>query len=166
MLSDNSLGVRLLATDVRESILQNLSARFRQYSLPLPEQRVLDASDAKALASALKDRKFQGIICDVPCTGSGTWARTPESCYFFKPETLEHYTSRQQAILRNAAQFLAPGGRLVYITCSVFRAENEDVVQAVAFEQNLELVSSGLINGIAIGSDSLYAAQLRRGSTH
>jgi 16S rRNA (cytosine967-C5)-methyltransferase len=160
MLSDNSPGVRLLATDVRESILQNLSARFRQYSLPLPERLVLDASDANVLATALKDRKFQGIICDVPCTGSGTWARTPESCYFFKTETLEHYTSRQQAILRNAAQFLAPGGRLVYITCSVFRAENEDVVNAVAVDNSLKVESVRLINGMPIQADSLFAAVL------
>lgn len=162
MLVDNSPGLHLLATDVRESILQNLAARFRQYSLPLPERLVLDASDAGILASNLRGRRFQGIICDVPCSGSGTWARTPESCYFFKPETLALYTVRQQAILSNAVQYLAPGGRFVYITCSVFRSENEDVVNSIAARAGLAIESAGLISGIAIRADSLFVAVLTK----
>lgn len=161
MLADYSSGIHHLATDVRESILQNLAARFRQYHLPLPTRKVLDAADKTVLASALGSRRFEGIICDVPCSGSGTWARTPESCYFFQPETLEHYTGRQYAILSNAVPYCAPAGRIVYITCSVFKAENEAIVERVAAEKKLLIETSRLVNGISIGADSLYVAVLR-----
>lgn len=161
MLADNSRGIHLLTTDVRESILQNLSARFRQYQLPQPERRVLDAANASMVNSVTGNRRFEGIICDVPCSGSGTWARTPESCYFFKPETLDDYSQRQRSILSNAANYINANGRIIYITCSVFREENEAVIAAVASEKNLQIETSRLINGVAVAADSLFIAVLR-----
>ncbi len=162
MLAEQSPGIRLLCTDLRPAILQNLKERFRRYQLPQPECRVLDASNAAAIEAVLGTRRFDGIICDVPCSGSGTWARTPENCYFFQPESLTDFAKRQQAILHNAAGRLAPEGRLVYITCSVFRAENEAVVEAVAEDAGLHIESMQLINGLAIAADSLFVAVLRR----
>ena len=162
MLADASKGIELLASDVRESILQNLAARFRLYHLPMPERLVLDSADAKAAANALGSRQFEGIVCDVPCSGSGTWARTPEACYFFQLDTLEAYTNRQLSILKNAANYLQMGGRIIYITCSVFRAENEDVINAISAEAGLAIESYQLINGISIAADSLFVAILRR----
>jgi 16S rRNA (cytosine967-C5)-methyltransferase len=162
MLADNSPGIQLLATDVRESILQNLTARFRQYHLPLPERQVLDAADATSLTQALGTRSFDGIICDVPCSGSGTWARTPEACYFFRPETLAGYSKRQTAILSNTVQYAKSDSHIIYITCSVFREENEAVVERVAAERGLRIESSRLINGISLGADSLFVAVLRK----
>ncbi len=162
MLADRAMGLQHLCTDVRESILQNLAARFRQYRLPLPERDVLDAADAPAVAAMLSDRRFEGIICDVPCTGSGTWARTPEGCYFFNPVSLEAYVARQKAILKNACEYVTDGGRLIYITCSVFRAENEDVVESVAPGAGMKVLSSELINGLSVGADSLFVAVLER----
>ncbi len=162
LLADSAKVMLHLCTDIRESILQNLAARFQQYHLPIPERRVLDAADAKAVDVLPGKRRFDGIICDVPCTGSGTWARTPEGCYFFNPASLEVYTARQKAILRNACAFLKNGGRLVYITCSVFRAENEDVIESIAPEAGLKIVSAELINGLAIGADELFVSVLKR----
>ncbi len=161
MLMDAAPGVHLTATDIRGSILQNLVQRFRKYSHKPPEHFVLDVAEATEL-TRFGSRRFDGIICDVPCSGSGTWARTPEACYFFHPDSLPHYTSRQECILRNAATFLKEDGRLVYITCSVFRAENEDVLEAVLPEAGLRIVKAELINGISIGADSLFVAELRR----
>jgi 16S rRNA (cytosine967-C5)-methyltransferase len=160
MLTDASKGIHLLATDIRESILQNLTSRFRQYHLPLPERIVLDTADAGQVAALIGDRKFDNIICDVPCSGSGTWARTPESCYFFEPDMLEQYKIRQQSIPGNAAQYLKPGGRIIYITCSVFRAENEAIVSSVAAQHSLRIETSQLINGIAHAADSMFVAVL------
>lgn len=160
MLSDASPDISLLATDLRQSILRNLEERFRRYHLPTPEIAPLDAGDEEACRHLLGNRRFDGIICDVPCTGSGTWARTPENCYFFNPETLTTYTKRQKAILRNASYYLAPEGKIIYITCSVFRAENEEVIEAIAAEGKVKILSSGLINGLSIDADSLFVAEL------
>ena len=123
---------------------------------------MLDASDMAAVARAIGSSRFEGIICDVPCSGSGTWARTPEACYFFQPETLSLYTKRQFAILKNSAGYLTAKGRIIYITCSVFQAENDDVVTAVAAESGLVIESSQLIKGIPIGADSLFVSVLRK----
>ena len=161
ILKDASPDIQLLTTDVRASILNNLKERFRLYHHALPEMAVLDAADESATKRLLGNRYFDGIICDVPCTGSGTWARTPESCYFFNPGSVTDYATRQQAILRNACNYLKEDGRLIYITCSVFRAENEDVIEAVAGECRMRIVSAGLINGLSIGADALFAAELR-----
>lgn len=161
LLADKTPGISILATDLRGSILQNLAARFRRYRLPMPERKTLDAADAGATIALLGSRHFDGIICDVPCSGSGTWARTPEQAYFFEPKQLEAYSTRQHDILKNAASFLARDGRILYITCSVFRKENEDVVEAVAASEGLRIVSMQLFNGIAQQADCLFAAELR-----
>ena len=159
MLLDAAPGVDLTATDIRGGILQNLSERFTRYGFPLPENFVLDAGDANAL-TRMGERRFDGIICDVPCTGSGTWARTPEGCFFFNSDSLAAYAMRQKSILRNAARHLKPAGRLIYITCSVFRAENEDVIAEVAPASGLRVLKAALLNGISKRADSLFVAEL------
>jgi 16S rRNA (cytosine967-C5)-methyltransferase len=74
---------------------------------------------------------FDRILADVPCSGTGTLARNPEIKWRLKPPDLDDLQSRQIAILRSALTQLAPGGRLVYSTCSLEREENEAVVEAV-----------------------------------
>jgi 16S rRNA (cytosine967-C5)-methyltransferase len=74
--------------------------------------------------------RFDRILADVPCSGTGTLARNPEIKWKLRPEDLADLARRQAAILRNSLSALAPGGRLVYSTCSLEREENEDVVQA------------------------------------
>ena len=73
--------------------------------------------------------KFDRILVDVPCSGTGTLARNPEIRWRLKPEDLAELQNRQLAILRSALPHLAPGGRLVYSTCSLEREENENVIE-------------------------------------
>jgi len=73
--------------------------------------------------------KFDRILVDVPCSGTGTLARHPEIRWRLKPEDLGDFHRRQVALLRNALASLAPAGRLVYATCSLEREENEEVVE-------------------------------------
>lgn len=162
MLADSQKGVNLLSTDVRSSILENLKTRFRQYQLEMPVTDVVDSSNAAAVATLLGDRRFDGIICDVPCTGSGTWARTPEQAFFFDRNSLNSYAQRQRKILENVASFLKPNGRILYITCSVFRAENEAVVEEIAAKSGLKIRQMQLINGMDRKADSLFVAELER----
>lgn len=73
---------------------------------------------------------FNRILLDAPCSGTGTLARNPEIKWRLRPEDFAGLQRRQTAMLRNALQRLAPGGRLVYSTCSLEPEENEEVVKA------------------------------------
>ena len=162
LLKDMQAKINLISTDIRPAILQNLTTRFRKYKLVPPEVHVVDAADAPKVKKALGSKRFEAVLTDVPCTGSGTWGRTPEGAYFFDPAALAGYTARQRGILANAVYYLKPGGRIVYATCSVFRAENEEVVESVAKEKGLRVTTSNLISGIGHDADSLFVAILER----
>jgi 16S rRNA (cytosine967-C5)-methyltransferase len=74
---------------------------------------------------------FDRILVDAPCSGPGTLGRNPEIKWKLKPEDLAALQERQVRLLANALAALAPGGRLVYSTCSLEREENEDVLERV-----------------------------------
>lgn len=71
------------------------------------------------------------VLVDAPCTGAGTWRRNPDSKWRLRPNALAMRLEEQRAALALAAPLVKPGGRLVYVTCSVLPEENED--QAAAF---------------------------------
>jgi 16S rRNA (cytosine967-C5)-methyltransferase len=73
--------------------------------------------------------KFDRILVDAPCSGTGTLARNPEIKWRLTPADLEDLRSRQAAILRNALAQVTPGGRLVYSTCSLEREENQEIIE-------------------------------------
>ena len=93
-----------------------------------PQQNVeVVTADALALPYG---PEFDRVLADVPCSGTGTLARNPEIKWKLKPEDLHDLQSRQVAILRAAMRHVAPGGRLVYSTCSLEPEENEQVIRA------------------------------------
>lgn len=75
-------------------------------------------------------RSFERILVDAPCSGTGTLARNPEITWRLTPADLVDLQRRQVRILGNAMAALAPGGALIYATCSLEPEENEDVVEA------------------------------------
>lgn len=159
LAKDAAPDATLCVSDVRKTILDNLAERFALYGYPIPERLILSADSALQTKKLLGERKFQHIIADVPCSGSGTWARTPEQLYFFEPTTLPDFSKRQKEIANNALQYLENGGTFVYITCSVFAAENEEVLQDILDNNpQLALVKSNLICGAEIGADSMFVA--------
>jgi 16S rRNA (cytosine967-C5)-methyltransferase len=95
------------------------------------------AADARNLPFATK---FDRVLADVPCSGTGTLSRNPEIKWRLTPEDIADLQARQLAILRSAMAQVAAGGRLIYSTCSLEREENEDVI-----EHCLEGASSFLI---------------------
>ncbi|HRP55779.1 Fmu (Sun) domain-containing protein [Agriterribacter sp.] len=105
---------------------------------------------------------FDLIICDAPCSGSGTWSRTPEQLYHWKEEKLDHYTALQKKILANVIPFIKPGGHLLYITCSVFKRENEAMVDEIKERFNLRLLKMKVLKGYDKKADTLFAALLLR----
>jgi 16S rRNA (cytosine967-C5)-methyltransferase len=150
----------LCVSDVRKSILDNLAERFHLYGYPIPERLLLSVADEQQTRSVLANRRFDHIIADVPCSGSGTWARTPEQLYYFDAASLHSFSQRQKEIAHNALRYLGPnGGTFTYITCSVFAEENESVVADI-LEKNssIKLLQQKLINGVASGADSMFVA--------
>ena len=67
-------------------------------------------------------------MTDVPCSGSGTWRRTPDAKWRLSPEDLAQLTRTQAEILARAATHVRPGGTLAYMTCSLLARENEEQV--------------------------------------
>jgi 16S rRNA (cytosine967-C5)-methyltransferase len=84
--------------------------------------------------------EFDRVLADVPCSGTGTLARNPEIKWRLKPEDLRDLHGRQVAIARSALEQLAPGGRLVYSTCSLEREENEAVAEEVLGDFDVRLL--------------------------
>jgi 16S rRNA (cytosine967-C5)-methyltransferase len=70
------------------------------------------------------------VLIDAPCTGTGTWRRNPDAKWRIRPGALAERIKAQDDLLTRAADFLKPGGRIVYVTCSVLRDENEDRIGA------------------------------------
>lgn len=162
LLKDTLPPFRLLATDIRESILHNLKMRFKKYGLTGFETKVMDSTSIPEVAGNLASRLFDAIVCDVPCSGSGTWARTPEQFHFFEPAQLAKFDALQYPIAFNAQQYLKPGGFFVYITCSVFEVENEAVVNRLLQHSDLQLLHSQVINGIEKEADCMFLAIFRK----
>lgn len=166
LLCDTHPQVKLTVSDTRKTILHNLAQRFKMYGLPQPQQLQLDMSSKKDVADKMGTKKYSSIICDVPCTGSGTWARTPEQLYFFKEQQLKDISKLQKEIAMNAVTHLDTHGTIYYITCSVFKEENEDVVNyLLKYKHSLELKEMQLINGNDNAADSMFIAVLQRRST-
>ncbi len=68
------------------------------------------------------------VLIDAPCSGSGAWRRNPDAKWRIRPGALEQRIKDQDESLEKALRFVKPGGRVVYVTCSVLRAENEERV--------------------------------------
>ena len=157
-LLDKGIPVQLDVSDVRETILLNLKQRLTQYGYGGRfRTHVLDVLNAPPLPGP-----FDAIIADVPCSGSGTWARSPEGFYFTDPSLLQSFHKKQVGIAVNAAQSLKPGGTMYYITCSVFALENEDAVKAIIEKTGLRLREQHVIRATELGSDALYTAILEK----
>lgn len=150
--------IKLTVSDVRVSIIQNLKQRFKKAGIKNYTSYVADITNSNAVKS---DSKFDLIICDAPCTGSGTWSRTPEQLYFFQPDKTEAYASTQKKIVSTATKHLKQGGCFLYITCSVFKKENEEVIDHLIHQSKLTLIKTELLAGYDKKADTMFAALLR-----
>lgn len=120
-------GAEVLASDVSARRVEQMKGRLRRHSYAEGVRAMV--TDAVALPAS--EGEFDLILCDVPCSGTGTLARNPEIRFRLKEEELARQAGRQKEILAAALKRLAPGGRLVYSTCSLEPEENEAVVETV-----------------------------------
>jgi len=156
---DSLENIQLTVSDVRSSIIHNLNNRFKRAGIKNYNAFVADVSNTE---SEIRNLKFNLIICDAPCTGSGTWSRTPEQLYFFQSQKIKEYQILQKRIVANAIKYLEPQGYFLYITCSVFKAENEDVVEFIQNTFQLTLIKSELLKGYDKKADTMFAALFRK----
>ncbi len=152
--------VQLTVSDVRDTILANLQKRFKTAGIKNFHSFEADLSHATSVTNRFKSRPFDLVICDAPCTGSGTWSRTPEQLAFFNPAQIEQYSQLQKKIAGNVLEAIKKGGYLLYITCSVFKKENEDVVEFLREKYPVTLVKQEVLKGYDMRADSMFAALL------
>jgi 16S rRNA (cytosine967-C5)-methyltransferase len=151
--------IDLTVSDIRENMLVNLQKRFHAAGIKKSKRVVADLTGEKSV-KILGD--FNLIIADVPCSGSGTWGRTPEQLYYFDPEKINKYSQLQQKIVKNVSSHIIPGGYMLYITCSVFKKENEEMVSFMQDILKLKLVQKELLIGYTERADTMFAALLRK----
>lgn len=158
LLHEQEADLKLVVSDIRESVLDNLDERFQSAGIRKYQKKVIDLTQNPD--SILHDYVFDGIILDAPCTGSGTWGRTPEMISQFSVSRIAFFQQLQKTIARNVIKYLNSGKPLIYITCSAFREENEDVVNYLVKEAGMILESSELLKGYERKSDTMFVARL------
>lgn len=156
-LFDQEPTVNLLVSDIRESILANLDQRFREAGIKNYHRHLLDLSEDPE--PVLHHFQFDGIILDVPCTGSGTWGRSPEMINQFRSEKILSFQRLQRSILANVQKYLKTGKPLIYITCSVFKEENEENAAFIAREFGLKLEHQQILKGYEQRADTMFVAR-------
>ena len=156
LVYDRMRDIELTVSDKRSSILQNLHERFAKAGIKKYYSQVADLAKSSD-AIKVPGNGFDLVICDAPCTGSGTWSRTPEQLFYFDEAAIEKYADLQKKIVANLLPKIKPGGYLLYITCSVFRKENEDMAGFLQ-QKNCRLVQMQLLKGYENKADTLFAA--------
>ena len=119
---------RVVACDVLDKRLKRAAERFRRAGLHNIEPHPL-TSERDPWVKRHK-RKFDRVLVDAPCSGTGTWRRNPDSRWRPLGPGLEQLVPLQANILDSAARLVKPGGRLVYATCSLLPEENENQIAA------------------------------------
>ncbi len=117
----------LVACDVSAPRLEGAVRRLRRAGVQNSERHLVEPGDKWAKRRA---NTFDRVLVDAPCTGTGTWRRNPDARQRLREQDLLELVPKQAAILDTAARLARPGGHLVYATCSLLPAENENQVDA------------------------------------
>jgi 16S rRNA (cytosine967-C5)-methyltransferase len=158
LLHEQQADLKLVVSDIRESILANLDERFQQAGLIKYQKKIIDLT--QNIDPELANYAFDGIILDAPCSGSGTWGRTPEMISQFQPQKIAFFQRLQQSISGNVVKYLKQGKPLIYITCSAFKTENEEAVEFLVKEAGLKLEQQTLLKGYENKADTMFVARL------
>jgi 16S rRNA (cytosine967-C5)-methyltransferase len=120
--NDNAL---IIAADRSATRMTTVTTTAALHQLHSIKPLLLDAGDKLPFARMSFDR----VLVDAPCSGTGTLRRNPEIRWRLTNDDIPNFAADQKQFLRNAAEVVKPGGRLVYSTCSVEREENEEVIE-------------------------------------
>ncbi|EAQ97578.1 16S rRNA (cytosine(967)-C(5))-methyltransferase RsmB [Congregibacter litoralis] len=162
-------GMQLTAMDISEERLHRVRENLDRLGL---EASLLVGDGARPSAELKAQAPFDAMLLDVPCSASGVIRRHPDVKILRRPEDTAGFARQQNAILDGLWPLLAPGGRLLYVSCSIMPGENSEVVAAFvsrhadAREEPLAMAASQpCAHGRQLlprpnGSDGLYFAML------
>jgi 16S rRNA (cytosine967-C5)-methyltransferase len=162
-LLERTPGIELTALDVDAGRLERVLQNLQRLGLVA---RLINADVAD---SAWWDGNgFDRILVDAPCSGTGVIRRHPDIKLLRRPDDIAGFVRQQRRLLTHCAALLAPGGRLVYATCSVLAAENQQVVEELLrenpvlqrFRADIQLLPSPRTAGAAALTDGFYYACL------
>lgn len=158
LLFSEQSDIKLLVSDIRESVLDNLDERFIAAGLTTYQKKLIDLT--KNADPEIHHYEFDGIILDAPCTGSGTWGRTPEMISQFEEFKIQGFQNLQKVIAANVIKYLKQDRPLIYITCSVFKEENEEIISWLQKKHGMQLEGYELIKGYENKADTMFVARL------
>lgn len=139
---------KVVALDVDERKLSELRRRAKRAGAVNVQALAVEESGALPEAVAALAGKADRLLIDAPCSGTGVLRRNPEARARLTPDAVERLVTIQRAIVERTLPLLAPGGRLVFVTCSLLRAEGEDLLSAIeAAHPELEPVNLAEIFG-------------------
>jgi len=118
----------IVACDVSGPRLEGATKRLRRAGVHNVERRHLENERDTWIKRQLG--AFDRVLIDAPCSGTGTWRRNPDARWTLTPEDIGELRALQARILGSAARLVKPGGRLVYVTCSLLPEENEGQIEA------------------------------------
>jgi 16S rRNA (cytosine967-C5)-methyltransferase len=146
-------------SDIRPGIIMNLHQRFKKAGVKQYNYFIADIVNPAFSPPA---SNYPLIICDAPCTGSGTWSRTPEQVCFFSLEEIKKYSDIQKRIVTNVVSHLKEGGVFVYITCSVFKEENETIAGFIKDTLHLKVLHQEILKGFDNKADTMFVAVFKK----
>jgi 16S rRNA (cytosine967-C5)-methyltransferase len=163
LLHDREPGVKLFATDERQSTLQQLHERFTRAGIRSYSRYCVDIDQRDPLEQAGSfPRQFDAVLADVPCSGSGTWSATPDWLSRFEQHRITEFAERQFRLVSNLLPYVREGGRLVYLSCSLYADENEQVVDRLCSTFGWQCLDQGYEQASLEGGDVLFGAVLSR----
>jgi len=123
---------QIYAADTGERRLKELELRCQRAGARNVQILELPGFEAKLARQAVFEPylgKMDRVVLDVPCSGTGTWRRSPDGRLRLSRDKLEKYIEVQKKLLAEGAQLVKPGGWLVFITCSLLKAEGEGQIE-------------------------------------
>jgi 16S rRNA (cytosine967-C5)-methyltransferase len=114
---------KIIASDLRGYMLKETRERSKRLNSKIIETMQYDLTNSVPL-----NEEFDGVLIDAPCTGSGTWRRHPQLKWTINEASIIELTKLQLLLLERASEHVKAGGALIYSTCSIFHAENEEIV--------------------------------------
>ena len=159
----------LVACDVSEARLERVVENRARLNLPME----VVMADARNLPSTIMSSPFDVILADVPCSATGVMRRNPDVKLHRRESDPARFAEQQFSILEGLWPALKPGGRLLYVTCSILRAENDDVVRKFCDEVKAEVKPIQVAGGMRCdygwqvlpqthGGDGLYFSMLKK----
>ena len=133
---------RILSLDINQKRLKQARLRFKRAGVHNVETRLVDLNwSTKGL-----EKKFDLVLIDAPCSGIGTWSRSPDSRLYFNKKKLAELINIQSELLSKGSTMVAPGGRLAYVTCSILPEEGVDQIEKFKLSANRDFSEIDMSN--------------------